>query len=359
MSPRPTLLERETSEQPGVAERLLDATWPRLDELRSELGFSDGWADVDGIVLVARGSSDNAARYAQYLWGLQLGLPVELATPSLSTVYGAPLDLRRRAVIAISQSGTSPDVVSVVVAARSSGAPTLAVTNDPDSPLAGAAGAVLDLAAGEERSVAATKTYTASLMAVALIGVALGDPSRRNVLRSELASVPAALAAALEGTSGVEEAAGVLLTADRAVAVGRGLNLSTAWETALKITELSGVLVAPYSPADLLHGPVGAVRADVPAVLIAPSEPATASVLEVAEPLAQRGAPLVVVSDPGTRLPQVPATEVALPSAASVAAWVTPIVTVIPGQLLARRLAELRGVDVDSPGGLSKVTRTT
>ena len=354
-----TLLERETAEQPEVAARLLEAQWPRLDDLRSALGFHAEESAVDGLVLVARGSSDNAARYAQYLWGLHVGLPVALATPSLSTVYGAELDLRRRAVVAISQSGTSPDVVSVVEAGRACGAPTLAVTNDPGSPLASAAGAVLELGAGEERSVAATKTYTASLLAVALLAVALGERSRRKERRADLDAVPGALAAAVESTRGVDEAAETLSGTDRAVSVGRGLNLSTAFETALKITELSGVLVAPYSPADLLHGPVGAVAPDVPAILVAPDEPASASVLEIAPGLAERGAPLIVVADAASALPGVPSTPIVLPATARVASWLTPLTAAVPGQLLGRGLAERRGVDVDAPGGLSKVTRTT
>ena len=163
----------------------------------------------------------------------------------------------------------------------------------------------------------------------------------------------------LTSATGVDGAAETLAGTDRAVAVERGLNLSTAYETALKITELSGVLVAPYSPADLLHGPVGAVAPDVPAILIAPDEPATASVLDVAPGLAERGAPLVVVADAATALPDVACSAVVLPAAARVASWLTPLTTVVPGQLLGRRLAERRGVDVDAPGGLSKVTRTT
>jgi glucosamine--fructose-6-phosphate aminotransferase (isomerizing) len=353
-------LARETAEQPDVAARILDRDLGRLDDLRAALR-PDG---VDGIVLVARGSSDNAARYAQYLWSIRTGMPVSLATPSLHTVYGVDVDLRRKAVVAISQSGTSPDVVTVMHTARSQGAPAVAITNDPGSPLADAASEVFDLAAGAERSVAATKTYTASLLAVALLGAALSEPSSQASDEAALELVPEALEAAVRDTVGVEDAAVVVEAAWRGVAVGRGLNMSTAFETALKITELSGSLVAPYSPADLMHGPVGAVGPDVPVILVAPDEPATGSVLEIAAEAARREAPVVVVGHEAVvatarSAGSVDAVGVVIPDEARVADWLTPLTAVVPGQLVARAVAERRGVDVDRPGGLSKVTLTS
>jgi glucosamine--fructose-6-phosphate aminotransferase (isomerizing) len=347
-----TLLDDEIREQPAVAARLLDAVLPRLPELGALLR-SRG---AEQVLLVARGSSDNAARYAQYLWQSALGVPVSLATPSVTTVYGRTPDLRRQAVVAVSQSGASPDVVAVVEQARAQGRPTLAVTNVPGSPLGGAAEEVLDLGAGPERSVAATKTYTASLLAAALLRVALDDRPDPT-LTEELRRVPEALRAALDGVTGVEEAAVLLAGHDRAVCVGRGLHLATAHETALKVTELTGCLVAPYSPADLLHGPVAAVGAQVPAVLVAPPEPASASVLETAPDLRRRGAPVLVVGRAGDPLPDG-CGRVGLPSTADLPGWLTPVTAVLPAQLVARRAAGLRGVDVDRPGDLTKVTRT-
>ena len=351
-----TRLDQEIASQPGVAARFLERTWPRLDEIRAAVGVED----LDGLVVAARGSSDNAARYAQYLWGLRLGVPVTLATPSLHTVYGRRLDLRRQAVVAISQSGRSPDVVSVLDRAREQGRPTLAVTNDVSSPLAAAADVVVDLGAGQERSVAATKTYTASLLAVALLAVAMDGAARRAGAEHALGQVPRALAAATSGTSGVDSVARLLAGCDRAVAVGRGLNLSTAHETALKITELTGVLVAPYSPADLLHGPVAAVGPDVPTLLCTPDEPASASVRQIIPELRRRGAAIVLVgtssADPAADEPGL--SELGLPLEARLVDWLTPLTTAVPGQLVARRLAGLKGYDVDRPGRLSKVTRT-
>jgi glucosamine--fructose-6-phosphate aminotransferase (isomerizing) len=347
-------LEHEIGEQPEVAARLLDRMLPLVGDLRGHL-TSRG---AEQVLLVARGSSDNAARYAQYLWPARAAVTVALATPSLTTVYGRQPDVSRQAVVAISQSGRSPDVVSVVEQARAAGRPTLAVTNDPSSPLAGAAELVVDLGAGPERSVAATKTYTASLLAIAVLADAWADGAddddRSRAAREQLRRVPAALGEVVTRASGVEEAAALVAGADRAVSVGRGLNLSTAHETALKITELTGALVAPFSPADLLHGPVAAVGPSVPALLVAPEEAATASVLETVPELRRRGAPVVLLGGPETD----DVHRVGLPAAAELPGWLSPLTAVVLGQLVAWRAAGLRGVDVDRPGDLSKVTLT-
>ena len=349
-----SLLTAEIAEQPDVLARLLDTQLPRLAAWRTALRRDD----IDGLVVVARGSSDNAARYAQYLWALRTGLTIGLATPSLHTVYGGRIDVRGKAVVALSQSGASPDVVAVLAAAREQGSPAVAITNAPDSPLAEAATDVLDLAAGPERSVAATKTYTSSVLAVALLAVALGDPDDEAAQVADLRAIPAAVAAAVELTTGVEDAASVLAAARRGVVVGRGLNLGTAYEAALKLTELTGSLMAPYSPADLRHGPIAALGPDVPVLAIAPDEPSSADVLDLAREAADRGSPVLALG-PERTTEAIEATRIVLPAAADTADWLTPIPAVVPAQLIAQRVAEMRGVDVDRPGGLTKVTRTT
>lgn len=359
----PTALALETAEQPDVLTRMLDRLLPRADELRAR---GPGSGDVRGIVVAARGSSDNVARYAQYLWSVQHRLPVTLATPSLQTVYGVAPDLSGQLVVAISQSGSSPDVVGVLAAARDQGRPAVAVSNEPDSDLAAAASVVVDLGAGAERSVAATKTYTGSLLAVALLGAAwLGEAGQRRRGLDQLRTVPAAVAALLErltGSEAVAAAASVLGPHDRGIAVGRGLNLSTAHEVALKVTELAGTLVSPYSPADLRHGPLGAVGRGTPVLLVMPDEPASASVAALASDLASRRAPVVAIADPAGPGGEVLATCAAglpLDADPGVPGWLSPLLAVLPGQLLAARLAAARGVDVDRPGGLAKVTRTS
>ncbi len=344
-----TRLETEIGEQPEVAARLVDRVRPDLAAYAALLRGRG----TEQVLTVGRGSSANAARYGRTLWETRTGLATGSAAPSTTTVYDAAVDWRRRAVVAVSQSGRSPDVVTVVERARAAGRPTLAVTNAPDSPLALAADAVLDLGCGDERSVAATKTYTASALALALLGVGL-DGGRGL---EEVAAVPAALDAAVRSTSGIDAAAGLLAGHDRGVTVGRGLGLATAREAALKLTELTGALVMPFSPPDLLHGPVAAVGPGVPVVLVGGRGPARASVADLVPELVGRGAPLVALGD----LPAAVgsgALPVRPPAAACVADWLEPIVTVVAAQLLAWRTAERRGVDVDRPGGLSKVTLT-
>ncbi|GAA4697882.1 SIS domain-containing protein [Nocardioides nanhaiensis] len=348
-----SLLEQEIAEQPEVAARLLDRVRPDLAAYAGLLRSRGS----RGLVTVARGSSAHAAHLGRTLVEVRLGLASGEATPSSTTAYGRTPAWDDRAVVAVSQSGASPDVVAVVTAARAAGRPTLAVTNDPASPLARAAEAVLDLGCSEERSVAATKTYTASALALALLVVALDDG--RGL--AEAQAVPDALAAAVTGTARLEEleeAAALLAAHDRAVVVGRGYSAATARETALKLTELTGTLAMPFTPADLLHGPVAAVGPEVPVLLLPGAGPAAAGVRDLLPELARRGAPVLQVVS-GPEEPGLPTTiEVRLPAAAGVADWLEPVVGVVPGQLLAWRTAERRGVEVDHPGGLTKVTLT-
>ncbi|GAB2456057.1 SIS domain-containing protein [Jatrophihabitans fulvus] len=342
-----TLLDTELAQQPDTVARLLTRLPDDVARLR-ELA-----AGCTGVTLVARGSSDNAARYGQYLVPIRSGLPVTLATPSLSTVYGRTPAMSGQLVVAVSQSGRSTDIVTVLAEARAQGRPTVAITNDPASPLAAEADHVLDLDTGPEQSVAATKTYTASLVAVAGLAVALGPADDDAAAWSDLDQLPELLAAGLDVAAVPARAtAAALHPASRAVAVGRGLNLATAHETALKITELTGLQVVPYSPADLRHGPIGAVGPEVPVLLVAPDEAASASVLELVPDLRARGSAVHVI---GTAVDEA---VTSVPSPNGVPPWLSPVVAVVPGQLVARALAESRGVDVDHPGGLSKVTVT-
>ena len=205
-------------------------------------------------MIAARGSSDNAARYAQHLFGRFWGLPVALAAPSLHTLYDAPMRYDDALVIGISQSGASPDVAAVVAAATEQGALTIAITNEPDSRLGTAARHVIDLRTGPERSVAATKTYTASLGAVAaLVGDVSAHPGRDG-----------APAGARRCPCRMWE---------RVAVIGRGANYGTAFEAALKISELTGAVAVPYSSADFLHGPIAIVEPGFPILAIAPAGP--------------------------------------------------------------------------------------
>jgi glucosamine--fructose-6-phosphate aminotransferase (isomerizing) len=307
--------------------------------------------DVQYIVIASRGSSSNAARYAQYLLGRAQRVPVMFATPSLYTIYEQPPRLDGAAVVGISQSGASPDVTSVLAEARRQGRPTIAITNDAASPLAQEADQVLLLEAGEERAVAATKTYINSIGAVALLFAALD----REPARSELAAMPEVLerpiTLSLETAPPLDE----YRDAVGATVVARGVNYGTAFEIALKIRELSGLVVEAYSPADLMHGPIAAIQPGWPVVVVAPTGPARPSVEEVVLPLLERQARLLAVSDVGAILRRA---QTKLPLITPVPEWLSPFTAVIPGQLTAMRLAQLRGLDIDSPAGLRKVTLT-
>ncbi len=304
------------------------------------------------VVIAARGSSDNAARYAQYLFGAHNRLPVCLATPSLFTAYAAGPALADALVIGVSQSGRSPDIVAVLEAGRKDGSLTVAITNEPASPLAQASEHVLPLLAGAERAVAATKTYTTSLGALAMLSAALeGDASRW----AELGRVPALVAAAIEANAALAEKVARYRYAEHFVVVGRGFNYSTAFEIALKMKETSYLVAEPYSPADLLHGPVAMIDRGFPALVVAASGRVLADLVSFVDKLDERHAELVAISDDTSVLERA---RVALRLPSGVPEWLSPLVAVVPGQLFAVALARTRGLDPDSPRGLTKVTET-
>jgi glucosamine--fructose-6-phosphate aminotransferase (isomerizing) len=303
-------LSNEIHEQPEVLTRLLD----RQAETAARIAAAIRTRDVRYAVIAARGTSDNAARYAQYLFGALNQLPVALATPSLFSIYRTPPQLRDALVLGISQSGQSPDIVAVIEEGRRQGALTVAATNAPDSPLAHATDHILPLDAGEERAVAATKTYTAQLAALALLAVQLaGDGERLASLRS------------------------------------------TAFEIALKLKELSYIVAEPYSSADFRHGPVAIVERGFPAVVVTPQGAVYPDTLALAHELAAREAELIVISeqDEALRLARTPLRlPVALPE------WLSPFTSVLPGQLLALHITLAKGYDPDHPRGLKKITET-
>jgi glucosamine--fructose-6-phosphate aminotransferase (isomerizing) len=329
-----SLVRSEMAEQPPVLERLLRESAGAIAGAAGEIVSRR----PRFAVIAARGSSDNVARYAQHLFGRFWGMPVALATPSLHTLYDGDVDYRDALVIGISQSGASPDVAGVVAAATAQGAVTVAITNDPSSLLAESAKHVIELRTGPERSVAATKTYTASLGAVAaLVGV---DPE-------DLRAVPDAMARQLEIAVPVELAAGW----SRLAVVGRGVAYGTTFEAALKLSELTGVIAAPWSSADFMHGPIAIVEPGFPILAIAPSGPTLDGMRELLEAASARGADVTVITDA-----EVGGRRIALES---VPEWLSPLVAVIPAQLLAVGAAEVLGRDVDRPTGLKKVTLTS
>jgi glucosamine--fructose-6-phosphate aminotransferase (isomerizing) len=343
----PPILEREILQQPETIRRFLqneqENTQKIVNAVRGRFTY---------ILIAARGTSDNAARYAQYLFGVHHHIQVALATPSLFTMYGTPPNLDGAFVIGISQSGQSPDIVAVLAEARKQGRPTLAITNDPGSPLAVVSDHVLPLGAGPEQAVAATKTYTSSLAALALLSCCMHE-NPQNL--EALLSIPEHLQQTLNGLvpslSRVERYRYITQCA----VIGRGLNYATAYEVALKIKELTTVTAEAYSSADFRHGPIATARPGFPVIVVAPRGAVSQDILSLIHELQQRKAELLMISDDSQALA---AANLPLPFATGLPEWLTPIVAVVPGQRFALQLTLEKGLNPDQPEGLHKVTET-
>ena len=341
-------LREEIHEQPAVLRMLLE----REEENAQRIAAAVRQCDVRYVVVAARGTSDNAARYGQYLLGSHNRLPVALATPSLFSVYQAPPSLRGALVAGISQSGQSKDIVAVLAEGRRQGVPTLAITNKPDSPLAAQADFVLPVHAGEERAVAATKTYTAQLAALALLSCALeGDGERLAALEQ----IPGVVAQVLDGEERIARAVERYRYMETCVVLGRGYNYATAFEIALKLKELNYLVAESYSSADFMHGPIAVVGSGFPALVVAPGGRMFETMHRFGLELKSRGAELLVISDREALLREA---VTPLPLPAGVPEWLSPIVAVVPGQLFALHLTLAKGNDPDRPAGLKKVTIT-
>ncbi len=337
----------EILEQPAVARRLLADGRDGVEVIARAIRARP----IDGIVMAARGSSDHAAIYGQYVFGIRHRLVVGLATPSAVSVYGAVPRLAGKLVIGISQSGASPDIAGYVAAARDAGALTIAVTNVADSALARSADHVIELRAGEERALAATKTYTAELLALALLSASLdGDPD------GDIGRIPSALEAVLQTEDAVERTVAPRSQLDRCIVLGRGFEYATAREWALKLKETALILAEPFSAPDFEHGPRAVVRPGFPILAIAPTGAVLPTVRSLVERLRdEQGAELIVASNDDGMLAEGAA---GLPLPRDVPEWLMPIVSVVPGQLLAYHLTKAKGLDPDAPPHLRKVTLT-
>jgi glutamine---fructose-6-phosphate transaminase (isomerizing) len=341
-------LDQEIAEQPEVLGRLLDRGWSEVQAIAAALGRSE----IDQVLIVARGSSDHAGLYARYLFGIHLGLSVTMAMPSLITRYRRAPRLRRTLVIGISQSGQSSDLVETLRDAAGQGAPTVVITNSPASPLAEAADHVIDIAAGPERAVAATKTYSAQLAALAMLAAAMsGD----QALRRELDTVPDAARAALSHRRTITRAAERYRYMEQGVVLGRGFHYATAFEWSLKLKELCYVVVAPYSSADFRHGPIAVVDRGFPVFAVVSSGPVAEDMRALLRDLRQlHGAELFVISD---REDALEGAQTGIPLAAS-PEWLAPLTAILPAQIFCSALTAVKGYDPENPRGLSKVTST-
>lgn len=338
----------EIAEQPTVMRRLLESELANIHQV------ADAIRDRDPhyIVLAARGSSDNAGRYGQYLFGAVNRLQVALATPSLFTLYSSPPRLDGSLVLAISQSGQSPDIVSVVSEGRRQGALTVSITNDDGSPLAHNADHTIRLHADREQAVAATKTYSASLMVLAMLSAALARGDERF---QALENVPNQMAAVLESGDQTVEAAERYRYMEACVVNSRGYNYATAYELALKLKELTYILAEPYSSADFQHGPVALVEQGFPVLAVVPEGEVATELIGFLKGLRERGAELVVISALEAALDLA---QTALPIPAGIPEWLSPLVAIMQGQLFALGLTLAKGFDPDQPRGLHKVTLT-
>ena len=342
-------LRTEIFEQPAVLERALGG---QRDAAR-EIARAIAGASVRSVFVAARGTSDHAALYGKYLWGAVNRLPVGLATPSLFTIYGRPPRFTGALVVGISQSGQSPDIVGVVDEARRQGALTLAITNDPSSPLAENAELVLETMAGPELAVAATKTYTAQLLAIAQLSAALAGDARQA---GELDRLPELVRRALDLDATVERAAERYRYMRQCVVLGRGYNYATAYEWSLKLKELTYVVAEPYSSADFQHGPVAIVSQGFPILAAVPAgkivEDMTSLLAKLVE---EHKAELLAVSNVPAVL-DLAHTPLRLPD--DLPEWLSPLVAIVPAQLFCYHLTRAMGFDTESPRGLAKVTRT-
>ena len=340
-------LRDEIFEQPDVLTALLKGKRGELEKIARSIG------PPTGIFIAARGTSDNAARYAKYVWGAKNRIPVTLAAPSLFSVYKTPPKLSSDLVVGISQSGESPDLLAVLKEANQQGCTTLAITNKIKSPLAKEADQVIDIMAGPELSVAATKTYTAQLAAIAtLSGIWADDPQALD----QLAEIPDLVNQTLSLEGEIKAFAPRYRYMDQCVVLGRGFNYATAYEWSLKMKELAYVVAQPYSSADFLHGPIALVSSGFPVFAIATNGKVLQELTNLITRLKENHqADTFLISDQRELL-ELADCPIRLPE--GIPEWLSPLVTIIPAQLLSYHLTLNKGFDPDSPRGLKKVTLT-
>ena len=345
----------EIRDQPQALGRTLDRLLPQAEGLRRH--FVKRRPRM--IVLVARGTSDNAAQFGRYLIEITTRIPVSLAAPSILTLYGCPIDLDGVAVIGISQSGESTDTNAVLDDARKRGAVTIGITNDASSPLASIVEFPLLIEAGSEVSIAATKTYTCQLLGVYLVAYALNGGIELDQLRK----VPEWVNGTLHLEENIESLVERYFFMSRAVTVGRGLNYANALEFGLKLMETCYVVAERFSAADLMHGPIALVERAFPVFVFAPSGVTWPSISGALDRLQELKAETLVITDSRNASARDKAARVILipeaPGAdSSPEDLYTPIPYIVPAQLFSAHLAALKGLNPDRPRTLHKITRT-
>lgn len=332
---------KEILEQPAAAARTLKGL-PRLKDDIGQLTTT-----IKRVLFFARGTSDTAAMYGMYLMPVVAGLDATSGSPSIATAYNASVDLSETLVVCISQSGSTKEICESAEWAKKCGATTVAITNGSDSLLSQVCDVTIQLNAGKEEAVPATKTYTCSLVAIAMLaGVLANDEG----FLTELQQVPAAIEKTLT-TVDVEELAVALAKHDRVVLTGRGFSLSAASEIALKLKETCYVLAMGGSTADLQHGPLAVLDDSTPLVIFdphpqSPVQSGLDAVADRAHALNAQVFRIGVNGSEGLKVWPLPET-------------LAPVVLPLPGQLAVERAAQKRGLDPDQPRGLTKVTQTS
>jgi glucosamine--fructose-6-phosphate aminotransferase (isomerizing) len=346
MLKRDPLMLQEAREAPTVTERLLRANTRAVKQVAEACAARQ----PTHVVTVARGSSDHAATFLKYAFETQLGLPVSSAAPSITSIYHRPLKLAGALVLAVSQSGLSPDVVETVEAARMGGALTVAIVNRESSPLAEAAEFVLPLHAGYEGAVAATKTYLASLVA----GLQLADELAPDpLLQAALARLPAVLDRALDLEEAARARAERYRFAQSMIVLGRGPHYGVAQESAHKLKETTGIHSEAYSAAEFMHGPLRIIAPGYPVIAFQSRDEAAALTLEAYQALEERGADMLLI---GADADLNPAVRMVTPETGH--RLTDPVVSALAFYLLTAHVALARGLDPDNPPFLRKVTLT-
>ena len=335
----------EIREQPSAIERTIAAEQPKLDRISKYLRSRE----IDLIVLVARGSSDNAALFGRYLLEVTTGIPVSLSAPSVFTLYNAKLDLKRALVVGVSQSGEGTDINNVLESAKASGAFTIGITNEAESKMASITDETLLIHAGRERSVAATKTYTGQMLHFYMLASALADNG------IDYKRIPDFVAEALKLEPKVAELVDRYTFMENCVVVGRGMNYGNAYELALKLMETCYVVAERFSTADFFHGPLAIVERRFPVIMFAPKGETRSSSLDLLDDLRRLHADCLSITNDDEIAKASPN---CLMLDAAIPEFLSPIPFIIPAQLFAAYLSTAKGIDADAPRSLSKVTKT-
>ncbi|MBA3633465.1 MAG: SIS domain-containing protein [Acidobacteria bacterium] len=340
-----SLMLQEIAEQPAVLENTIDA---ELEKVK-KLGHFLRGREIDLIVLVARGSSDNAALFGRYLLEVTTGIPVSLSAPSVYTLYNAKLRLNRAVVIGVSQSGEGVDINQVLQSAKNSGAFTIGITNNSDSSMAKIADEILLIHAGREKSVAATKTYTGQMLHFYMLASALADE------KIAFEKIPQFAAQSLDLQDEIKTLVERYTFMENCVVVGRGMNYGNAYELALKLMETCYVVAERFSSADFFHGPLAIVERRFPLILFAPAGATKTSSIDLLKRLQELHADSFSITN-DAQIAELSSRRLLLPK--DIEEFLSPIPFIIPAQLFAAYLAEAKGINPDEPRSLSKVTRT-